>query len=211
MTQDTDVINKEQALDAAEQGTKAEQAQESVKQVNTEEAERIAQERSSRAERAALKSYFKQQGLTEQEAQQALEDFKTKREAEEAAKRNDLVHLQDKVAAFEKQESEQMRMANLRLIRSEAMVQAMGLNIRPDRVDYAIRLADLSKVTVDEQGNPDEAAIREALTQVTKDLPELTNQKDETQSGFKLGAPGQQTDKGALNSKLASIFGVNEK
>ena len=211
MTQDTDVINKEQALDATEQGTKAEQAQESVKQVNTEEAERIAQERSSRAERAALKSYFKQQGLTEQEAQQALEDFKTKREAEEAAKRNDLVHLQDKVAAFEKQESEQMRMANLRLIRSEAMVQAMGLNIRPDRVDYAIRLADLSKVAVDEQGNPDEAAIREALTQVTKDLPELTNQKDETQSGFKLGAPGQQTDKGTLNSKLASIFGVNEK
>lgn len=211
MTQEMDTMNKEQALEATEQVSEAAEATESAKQVNTEEAERIAQERSSRAERAALKSYFKQQGLTEQEAQQALEDFKTKREAEEEANRNNLAHLQNKVAAFEKQEAEQMRMANLRLIRSEAMVQAMGLNIRPDRVNYAIRLADLSGVTVDEQGNPDETAIREALGQVIKDLPELTNQKEEAQSGFKLGAPGQQADQGALNSKLASIFGVTEQ
>lgn len=45
-----------------------------------EQAEEIANARAQRAEKAALSSYFKQQGMSEQEVEQALADFKANRE-----------------------------------------------------------------------------------------------------------------------------------
>jgi hypothetical protein len=45
------------------------------------QAEEIANARAQRAERAALTSYFKQQGMSEQEVQQAITDFKAKQAA----------------------------------------------------------------------------------------------------------------------------------
>lgn len=47
-----------------------------------EQAEEIAQARADRAEKAALSSYFKQQGMSEDEITQAIADFKTKRDAQ---------------------------------------------------------------------------------------------------------------------------------
>lgn len=46
-----------------------------------QQAEEIATARAERAERAALSSYFKQQGMTQEEVEQALNDFKSKRES----------------------------------------------------------------------------------------------------------------------------------
>ena len=42
-----------------------------------EQAEEIANARAHRAEQAALKSYFQQQGMTEDEVKAALADYKT--------------------------------------------------------------------------------------------------------------------------------------
>lgn len=46
-----------------------------------EQAEEIASARAERASNSALKSYFTQQGMSEEEVQQALADFRAKREA----------------------------------------------------------------------------------------------------------------------------------
>ena len=45
-----------------------------------QQAEEIANARAQRAERAALSSYFKQQGMSEEEINQAIKDFKANRE-----------------------------------------------------------------------------------------------------------------------------------
>lgn len=45
-----------------------------------QQAEEIAQARAERAEKAALSSYFKQQGMSEDEINQAIKDFKANRE-----------------------------------------------------------------------------------------------------------------------------------
>ena len=47
-----------------------------------EQAEEIANARTERAQRSALTSYFKQQGMSEEEVTQALADFKAKRAAQ---------------------------------------------------------------------------------------------------------------------------------
>lgn len=85
----------------------------------------------------------------------------------------------------ERRAQEAQASANQRLINAEARVQAVTLGIRPERVAYALKLADLSAVDVDDSGNPDEAAIKAALEAVLKDLPELK------------GAPAPQGPSGA--------------
>lgn len=174
--------------------------------INQEEADRIAQARSERAAKAAVTSYFKQQGLSEQEAQQAFEAYKQQKAQQAEAERNDLQALQQKLAGYEQQESQAMQLANKRLVRAEAMVQAMSLNIRPDRVEHAIRLADLTQVEIDENGRPDEAAIQAALQTVTREIPELLTRSADDRQGFKLGGPGQNKQTSA-NDALAKIFG----
>lgn len=66
--------------------------------------------------------------------------------------------------------------ANARIIAAEARVQAVALGVRPERVAYAIRLADLSGVTMNEDGEPDTESIKTAINAVLKDLPELRGQ-----------------------------------
>jgi|BioPla2DNA2_1021312.scaffolds.fasta_scaffold23452_2 hypothetical protein len=198
-------------ISGAEQALEQQQTADGQKVgIDMEEAARIAGERSERAERAALAAYYRKQGLTEEEVTQAIEAFKTDKAARLEAEKNDLSALQKRVEDYEKQESEAIRNANLRLVRAEAMVQAVGLNVRPDRIDYAIRLADLSKVEVDENGQVDETAVREALEQILNDFPELkVASSSEDGHGFKLGSPGQKQQLGT-SEQIASIFGNTE-
>jgi ribosomal protein L16 Arg81 hydroxylase len=175
-----------------------------------EEVARIGTERSVRAERAAITNYFRDQGLTEEEAKQAFEKFRTDREAQREAEKNDLTALQRRVEEYERKESEILRKANRRLVRVEAKEQAIALGVRVDRSDYAVRLADLSKVEVDENGEVDESAVREALEQILNDFPELkVASSSEDGHGFKLGSPGQKQQPG-LSEQIAKIFGNTE-
>lgn len=70
-----------------------------------QQAEEIANARAERASKAALKSYFQQQGMNEEEVEQALKDYKTKKaqqtpnvtavEAERDAARKELEDLKN--------------------------------------------------------------------------------------------------------------------
>lgn len=83
----------------------------------------------------------------------------------------------------ERRAQEAQMAANQRLIHAEARVQAVTLGIKPERIAYALKLADLSGVEVDEQGNPDAAAIKAALEAVLNDLPELRGVAAPAKSG----------------------------
>lgn len=172
---------------------------------NTEEANRIANERAERASKAAMKSYLKQQGLSEEEAQQAFENFKANKAKEAEAQKNDLTALQQRVSEYESNESQALKLANTRLIRADAMAQAIGIGFKADRIDYAIRLADLSQINIDENGNPDLDAIKIALKKVADDIPELLNSHEEEQQGFQMGSPGTQNKN--IDERLSKIFG----
>lgn len=175
------------------------------------ELDRIAGKRSEHASRAALKSYFQQQGMSPEEAEEAFASYKTAKAEKEMAERNDLAAMQGKFDQMQAQQEKIMALSNKRLINAEALVKASQMQIRPDRVKQAIRLADLTAVTVDENGQVDEAAVMNALEQVTKEMPELLMQAEkESSPGFKIGGPGQA--QGAnVSDKLAEIFGNKEK
>ncbi len=209
---------QEGVLDTANEEATAEQAggdgnQEAggnIEQIDMAEAERIATEREERATRGALTSYFKQQGLSEEEVKQALEAYKARQAETKAAARNDLTQLQAQYDALEKEKQSIMVQANQRLVRSEAMMQALSMQIRPDRVEHVIRLADLSAVGMDEGGQPDKTAISAALEQVISTTPEFkaaTSADEEGKPGFKIGASDQQQQ--MTDAELAKIFKID--
>ncbi|MCE5200834.1 hypothetical protein LLG39_17875 [bacterium] len=75
--------------------------------------------------------------------------------------------------AAEKQAKEASTAANARVIRAEAKVQALAAGIKADRLDYALRMLDLSSVEVDDNGEPDVKAIKTAVDALLSDVPEL--------------------------------------
>lgn len=122
---------------------------------------------------------WEQQIEEERKKQQMSVEERLKAEKEEAEKR-----------AQAAQEA-----ANQRLIHAEARVQAVTLGIKPERITYALKLADLSGVEVDEQGNPDAAAIKAALETVLKDLPELKGTVAPGKSGSEFQGGGGGVDR----------------
>lgn len=209
----TDKLQEKQGNTTPEDVEKVDDNQEQVGEeeqptIDEDEVNRIAENRTARAERSAIKSYFKQQGLSEAEAQEAFENFKAKKAEAKEAEMQDINSLRSKVEKYEQAESEAMRIANRRLVRADAKVMAVTLNIKPERIEHAIRLADLSGVDVDDKGNVDGETLREALEKVVEEIPELliaSKTDEENKPGFKLGGSGGKSTISA--DALSKIFG----
>ncbi len=92
--------------------------------------------------------------------------------------------------------AEKIAKVNQRLVAAEAKTAAIAAGAKPDRADYVVRLADLSKVDVDEDDGPDTDAIKKAIDKVLKDMPEFKATPDDGKgggSGFQqIGADGSR-------------------
>lgn len=80
--------------------------------------------------------------------------------------------------------------ANQRLIQAIAQSEATKLNINPDYIADAVRLADLSAVKVNDDGTVDTKSITAALEAVLTRMPVLKAVSDTPAGGFKVGAQG---------------------
>src|SRR5690606_30749699 len=117
--------------------------------------------------------------------EQQLEEERRKAQMTEAER------LKAEKEEAERRAKEAEAAANQRLIQAEAKVVALELGIKPERVAYAIRLANLSDVEVGENGKVDTKALKAALEQVIKDIPELKGTSTPAKSGadFQGGLP----------------------
>lgn len=83
--------------------------------------------------------------------------------------------------------------------------------IRPEKIERAARLVDLSKC-VNKDGAPDAEKIRKEVEELLKDFPELKNTTEEGTAGFKFGAnSNNKGDASETASKVSAIFGNNKK
>lgn len=81
--------------------------------------------------------------------------------------------------------------ANQRLIQAIAQTEATKLNINPDYIADAVRLADLSTVKVGEDGTVDSKSIVTALEAVVNRMPVLkATTETPAGNGFKVGGQG---------------------
>lgn len=139
-------------------------------------------------EETALKAYFKQQGLSQQEVEQAIAGFKEQKAAN-----------QPDVASLTQQAQEAQAQAQRAQIESAAMMEAVVLGIDVKTIPYVLKMADLSQ-TMGQDGKINEEAMKAALNKVLEDIPALKPQQAQATGFIKVGASGegQQTTDEAL-------------
>jgi len=140
-----------------------------VKTITQEELDRIIQQRLQRERKK-----WEQQIEEERRKAAMTEAERLKAEKEEA----------------ERKAQEAQVAAHRRIVQAEAKAQALAMGVRPERIEYALRLADLSEVDVGDDGEPDVAAIKAALEKVLNDLPELRGATAPAKSGSEFQGGG---------------------
>lgn len=149
-------------------------------------------------EDTALKAYFKQQGLSQQEAEQAMATFK----AEKAKNQPDVGAMQSQLAqARADSQQAQVNMA--------ATMAAVSLGIDAKTIPYVLKMADLSQV-VGQDGKINEETLKNALNKVLEDIPALKPQATGSTGFVQVGAAGSQATQNGTDEALDRIFGVKK-
>lgn len=135
--------------------------------------------------------------IIQREKKKAEKSARTKWDEEQAAKN---MTDAERVAAEAKTANETaaatVKAANGRLVKAEAKAAALGMGVATERLAHVLRIADLSSVDVDDEGEVDVEAIKLALSTVKKDIPELfgaTKQQDGTRKSGGDFKGGDQT------------------
>lgn len=157
----------------------------------------------AKKENAVLKSYFQQQGLSEDEISQAIATFKQNKQQQTEQQQNANANLQNEVVAAQK-------VAEQAQIELAATKVAMTLGIEAKTLPYVLKMADFSKVKgVD--GKVSEDNIKASLEQVLKDVPALKPSM-ENNAGFQIGAPGNNENGNPGNDDaIRKLFGLKPK
>lgn len=172
------------------------------------ELDKLFTERGERSGTVAIKSVYQQMGMTEEEVKQAVEKFKTDKAAKAEADKGNLTAVQKRAEEAESKLTTAEKSANARIISAEAKGVARDLGVAATSIPYILRLADLSKVTVDANGDPDVAALTAAINKVLSDVPALKG--TESASGFKAGADGKGKTT-TTEEMLAEAFNIKKK
>ena len=149
-------------------------------------------------ENAILKSFFEQQGMTEDEVKTAISSYK----AEQGKKAEE-----QKIAYANMQAENEQLKAQILQNNINAKATDIGLDMGVDKnaVAYLIKMADLSKV-VNEKNEISEEAIKNAFEEVLKNVPALKASTN-SNNGFKVGADSQQQENDRTNM-LRKVAGL---
>lgn len=151
----------------------------------------------SATEDTVLKSYFKQQGLSADEMQQAIATFK------EQKKQN--------TPDFNKMQSDLDSANNARLIaevNQVATLEVIKQGVDVSSVPYVLKLADFSGATTD--GKIDNDKLSEAVKKVLDEVPALKKQSNDGAGVQKIGGDGGNNNNPDEDT-LRGIFGIKTK
>lgn len=135
-------------------------------------------------EDTALKAYFRQQGLSQEEVEQAIAAFKQQK----AANTPD-------VGAMQAQVTQAQAAVQQAQINSAAIMAAVELGIDAKTVPYVIKMADLSQV-VGQDGKINDETLKAALNKVLEDVPGLKPQAAGTTGFVQVGAASSNVGAG---------------
>ena len=155
-------------------------------------------------EDTALKAYFKQQGLSQQEVEQAIAAFKQQK----AANQPDVNALQGQITEAQSQMAAAQEAAKQAQIESAATMMAVTLGIDAKTIPYVLKMADLGQV-MGQDGKINEETLKTSLNKVLEDIPALKPQASGSSGFVQVGAANNQqqgnepvTLKGAVSEAL---------
>lgn len=129
-------------------------------------------------EDTALKAYFKQQGLSEEEMKQAIAAFKQQKAAS-----------QPDVNALQTQASQAAAAAQKAQVENAAILAAVGMGLDAKTIPYVLKMADLSQV-MGQDGKINDDSLKNAVNKVLEDVPALKPQAAGSTGFIQVGASG---------------------
>ena len=150
-------------------------------------------------ENTALKAYFKQQGLSQDEVEQAIAVFKQLK----AANTPD-------VGAMQAQVTQAQTAAQQAQINSAATMAGVSLGISANTIPYVIKLADFSQV-VGQDEKINEETLKAALNKVLEDVPGLKPQAAGTTGFVQVGAASSNAGAGQAQQATQTQASVPTK
>lgn len=136
-------------------------------------------------EESVLKGYFKQQGLSKEQMDQAIASFKQ----QQAANQPDVAGMQNQITETQAQLTASQKAAQAARIESAATMMAVSLGIEAKTIPYILKMADLSQV-MGEDGNINEESLKTAVNKVLEDVPALKPQTDGKTGFMQIGTGG---------------------
>ena len=149
-------------------------------------------------ENAILKSYFEQQGMTEDEVKSAVAEYRANKQKQADEQKTAYANMQA--------ENEQLKAQILQSnINAKATDIGLDMGVDKNAVGYLIKMADLSNA-VNEKNEISEEAIKNAFEEVLKNVPALKASVN-SNTGFKVGADNvqQENDKTNMLRKVAGL------
>ena len=153
---------------------------------------------SQQKENAILKSYFEQQGMTEDEVKSAVAEYRANKQKQADEQKTAYANMQA--------ENEQLKAQILQNnINAKATDIGLDMGVDKNAVGYLIKMADLSNA-VNEKNEISEEAIKNAFEEVLKNVPALKASVN-SNTGFKVGADNvqQENDKTNMLRKVAGL------
>lgn len=147
-------------------------------------------------EDTALKAYFKQQGLSEEEMKQAIAAFKQQKAAS-----------QPDVSALQTQAAQAQAIAQQAMLEKEATLTAISLGLDAKTIPYVLKIADLSQVT-GQDGKINDESLKNAINKVLEDVPALKPQAAGTTGFIQVGASGGSGQQTSNDDALKKAFGL---
>ncbi|MFQ8721554.1 MAG: hypothetical protein ACLR9Q_09930 [Enterocloster sp.] len=156
----------------------------------------ILEGKQAATEDSVLKGYFKQQGLSKEEMDQAIATFKQQKAAS-----------QPDVNALTQQAAQAQAEARQAQIQSAATMAAVSLGIDAKTIPYVLKMADLSQV-MGQDGKINDETMKQALNKVLEDVPALKPQAAGSTGFVQVGAASGQQQTGASDDALKAAFGL---
>ncbi|GAA6482050.1 hypothetical protein K250101E9_48130 [Enterocloster aldenensis] len=150
-------------------------------------------------EESVLKGYFKQQGLSKEQMDQAIAAYKQQQAAN-----------QPDVAAIQQQAVQAQAAAQQAMLDKEATLAAIGLGLDAKTIPYVLKMADLSQV-MGQDGKINEETLKTALNKVLEDVPALKPQASGSTGFIQVGAASGGQTQQTVDTELDRIFGVKKK
>ena len=164
-----------------------------------------AAEIAAKKENAVMKSFFEQNGLSKEEAEKAIADYRAAKEKQEEADKNDaakqIKKAQDELAALKAElEKERYEKNILEICKSD---------VKEGREQFVINM--IKQTDIMKEGTFDKEAAKNAVKAVLELVPELKKSEAPAQGGvIKIGAQAPaQTPNAAVNMTTAQKFAAH--
>ena len=136
-------------------------------------------------EDSVLKGYFKQQGLTKEQMDQAITAFKQ----QQAANQPDVEGMQNQITETQAQLTAAQKAAQAAHVENAAIMMAVSLGIDAKTIPYVLKMADLTEV-MGQDGKINEESLKAAVNKVLEDVPALKPQTDGKTGFSQVGTGG---------------------